>query len=91
MASCSADSSGFGGSSIRVTVAGKPLQPSDRYKVAIPLAIRDDIYALLGMSLESAGPTYLERWDRDMIESYARKNQFRSTTGRVPAMYGVVP
>jgi 5'-nucleotidase / UDP-sugar diphosphatase len=89
-ATCTSDSSRFGGSPIQVTVGGKPLQPSDRYKIAIPLAIRDDIYDLLGMSLESAAPVYLERWDRDMVENHARKNQFRSSTGRVPAMYGVV-
>lgn len=89
-ATCTPDSSRFGGSPIKVFVDGKPLQPSDRYTVAIPLAIRDDIYDLLGMSLASAGPEFLERWDRDMIESYARKNQFRASTGRVPDMYGVV-
>lgn len=89
-ASCTSDSSRFGGSPIQVSVDGKPLQPSDRYKIAIPLSIRERIYELTGLSLASAGPTYLERWDRDMIEAYARRNLFRSTLGRVPSMYGVV-
>lgn len=88
-ATCSPDSSRFGGPPLRVLVDGKPLQPSDRYKIAIPLSIRDRIYDLMGLSLASAGPIYLERWDRDMIEKYARENQFHTTLGRVPAMYGV--
>jgi 5'-nucleotidase / UDP-sugar diphosphatase len=89
-ATCTADSTRFGGSPMQVSIDGKPLQSSDRYRIAIPLSIRERIFELTGLSLASAGPTYLERWDRDMIEAYARQNQFRSTLGRVPAMYGVV-
>lgn len=90
-ASCTSDSSRFGGSPIQVFVDGKPIQSSGRYKIAIPQWIRDDIYELTGFSLQSAGPSYLERWDRDLIVKYARENGLSTTLGRVPAMYGNRP
>lgn len=87
-ASCTSDSSRFGGSPIQVFVDGKPIQSSGRYKIAIPLSVRNRIYDLTGLSLQSAGPVYMERWDRDMIEKYAREKGLATTLGRVPAMYG---
>ncbi len=87
-ASCTSDSSRFGGSPIQVFVDGKPIQSSGRYKIAIPLSIRNRIYDLTGLSLQSAGPVYMERWDRDMIEEHARGKGLVSSLGRVPAMYG---
>jgi len=89
-ASCTADSSRFGGSPIKVFVDGKPIQPSGRYKIAIPKAIRSRMFDLTGFSLESAAPQYLERWDRDMIEAYIRTNRMKTSLGRVPAMYGLL-
>lgn len=87
-ASCTSDSSRFGGSPIQVFVDGKAIQPSGRYKIAIPLSIRNRIYDLTGLSLQSAGPVYMERWDRDMLEKYANEKGLVSSLGRVPAMYG---
>jgi 5'-nucleotidase/UDP-sugar diphosphatase len=89
-ASCTSDSSRFGGSPIQVFVDGKPIQPSGRYKIAIPNAVRESMFDLTGFSLESAAPQYLERWDRDMIEAYIRSNRMRTSVGRVPAMYGAL-
>lgn len=89
-ASCTSDSSRFGGSPIKVYVDGKPIQPSGRYKIAIPYSIRSKMYDMTGFSLESAAPQYLERWDRDMIEAYARTNRFKTSVGRVPGMYGLL-
>jgi len=89
-ASCTPDSSRFGGSPIQVFVNGKPIQSSGRYKIAIPQGIRSRMYELTGFSLESAAPQYLERWDRDMIESYVRSNRLKTSVGRVPGMYGLL-
>ncbi len=89
-ASCTPDSSKFGGSSLEVFVDQKPILPSEHYKIAIPESIRDHIYDLTGFSLESAAPVEVGRWDRDLIEEYARTNHFRTTLGRVPSMYGTV-
>ena len=86
--SCTADSSVGGGPESQVFVGGKPVQGGDHYKIAIPQSLRDDIYDLTGFSLESASPEYLERWDRDLVLDHARKTGFKTTLGRVPAMYG---
>ena len=88
-ASCTPDSSSSGGSPTQVSVDGKPIQSSTRYRIAIPMAIRQRLYDLTGFSIESADPTYLERWDRDLIEKYIREHGLQSSLKRVPAMYGI--
>ena len=85
---CTPDSSVGGGPESHVFVDGKPVQGGDQYKIAIPQSLRDGIYDLLGISLESASPDYLERWDRDLVLDHARKSGIKTTLGRVPAMYG---
>jgi 2',3'-cyclic-nucleotide 2'-phosphodiesterase (5'-nucleotidase family) len=85
---CTPDSSATGGPDSKVFVDGKPMQGGDHYKIAIPQSLRDDIYDLTGFSLESASPDYLERWDRDLVLEHVRKAGLKTTTGRVPAMYG---
>jgi len=87
-ATCTVDSSAFGGPGSQISVGGKPLQGGDYYTIAIPQCLRDDLFAKTGFSLASASPQYLERWDRDMVLAYALKAGLVSTTGRVPAMYG---
>jgi 5'-nucleotidase len=87
-ATCTVDSSAFGGPESRITVGGKPLQGGDYYKIAIPQSLRDDIYALTGFSPASASPQYLEEWDRDLVLAHVAKVGLLTTTGRVPAMYG---
>ena len=85
---CTADSSVGGGPESHVFVGGKPVQGGDHYRIAIPQSLRDDIYNLLGISLESASPDYLERWDRDLVLDHARKTGLKTNLSRVPAMYG---
>jgi len=85
---CTPDSSAFGGPGTQVLVGGKPVQGGDHYKIAIPQSLRNDIYNLTSFSLESAAPEYQERWDRDVVLEYARKNGLKTSLGRVPAMYG---
>jgi 2',3'-cyclic-nucleotide 2'-phosphodiesterase (5'-nucleotidase family) len=87
-ATCTVDSSAFGGPESRISVGGKPLQGGDYYTIAIPQSLRDDLFAQTGFSLASASPRYLERWDRDLVLAYALKAGLVTTTGRVPAMYG---
>lgn len=87
-ASCTSDNSATGGAEGQVLVGGKPIQGSDRYKVAIPQSLRENIYDLTGFSLASCAPQYLERWDRDIVLEHIGKVGFKTSLGRVPAMYG---
>ncbi|MBK9578639.1 MAG: bifunctional metallophosphatase/5'-nucleotidase [Fibrobacterota bacterium] len=87
-ASCTSDSSAFGGSRGVVLIEDKPILPSERYKVAIPQALRDRPYEITGFSYESLSPEYIERWDRDLLLEQVRTFRLKTTLGRVPPMWG---
>jgi len=87
-ASCTSDSSAFGGSRGVVLIEDKPILPSERYKVAIPQVLRDRPFEITGFSFESLAPEYLERWDRDLLLEHVRLNRLKTSLGRVPPMWG---
>ncbi|MBK8801739.1 MAG: bifunctional metallophosphatase/5'-nucleotidase [Fibrobacteres bacterium] len=87
-ASCTSDSSAFGGSRGVVLIDDKPILPSERYKVAIPQALRDRPYEITGFSFESLAPEYIERWDRDLLVEHVRNFRLKTNLGRVPPMWG---
>lgn len=85
---CTPDSSMFGGNPISATVGGVPLDKSVYYSIAIPKALRDDIFELTGISESSAGPEWTGLWEADLVVAWATSRGLSTEVGRVPAMYG---
>jgi len=85
---CTPDSSMYGGSPISVKVNGKPIDRSAYFKIAVPQDLRDDIYELTGISEESAGLTYTDKWEADVLIEWGKTHGLATDVGRVPAMYG---
>lgn len=85
---CTPDSSMFGGSPIAATVGGRPLDKSAYYTIAVPKALRDDLYEQTGISESSAGPEWTGLWEVDLVTSWAVSHGLSTELGRVPPMYG---
>jgi 5'-nucleotidase/UDP-sugar diphosphatase len=85
---CTPDSSMYGGSPIAAKIGGKPLDKSAYYTIAIPKALREDIYEQTGISESSAGPEWTGLWEADLVVAWATSRGLVTDLGRVPAMYG---